>query len=100
MFFTGNKKPQPKLGFLVGIACYRYPDSSKQNILLTSGDVNSMECKCDEKTWGIDGPTRICATPFFDEFDVCAICSHDKSCHETATNSEEVPSVKEYKDRL
>ena len=58
-----------------------------------------MTCQCDRNTWGEEGPGSICHKPFYNEFDMCLICNHDKACHATVEESE-VPPVNEYDDRL
>jgi len=40
-------------------------------------------CKCDN-----EGASKICKRPFYDAFDTCLICNHDKGCHIQPTKSE------------
>jgi len=33
-------------------------------------------CKCDN-----EDAVKICNRPFYDSFEICLICNHDKDCH-------------------
>jgi len=34
------------------------------------------KCECNNAS-----PSKICKKPFYDAFDACLICSHDRACH-------------------
>ena len=38
--------------------------------------VGSADCGC-----GAPAVLRVCKRPFYDAFDTCLICSHDRTCH-------------------
>jgi hypothetical protein len=36
----------------------------------------SDECEC-----GAPAAPEVCKTPYYDAFDMCLVCSHDRTCH-------------------